>query len=136
MDDQQESPEDRAGDPVTRRGGAAMPTHVVGDASTIDGYLEFRDELRAALRDGSVSAFRVVIARWSPPDDRRLRVLLGRSDRDLEPIIKRMTLEEPKLADLHTDARWWLLEREPAATRPRFLAPTDARRRRGRVHRL
>ncbi len=126
----------RPDDTASGWGGVVVTDTGVGDATTIDGYLTFRDELRVALRDGSATAFRAVIARWSPVGDRRFRVLLARSDRDLMPIIKRMTLEEPLLSDLHGDVRRWLLEREPVAMAPRFLAPTDARRRRGRVRHL
>ena len=46
----------------------------------------------------------------------------------LEPIIRKMILEEPQLADMHDQARLWLVAHEPPPIRPRVIAPTDHRR--------
>ena len=94
----------------------------------IDDYLVFRRELRAALREGTPAALRTVVRRWAGPRDPQLGALIAQPDQMLEPIIRRMILEEPQLAELHEAARRWLIEHEPAPIRPRAIAPTDARR--------
>ena len=94
----------------------------------IDDYLEFRKELRAALRDSAPAALRSVVRRWAGPRDAQLQALIAQPDQILEPIIRRMILEEPQLADLHDEARMWLLTHEPAPIRQRTIAPTDQRR--------
>ena len=99
-------------------------------------YLRFRAELRTALRTLSPAALRSVIRRRiggqddQDADTRRLDALLAQPDEVLEPIIRRMILEDRQLAHLHAAARRWLLDRERAVRRPRPIAPTDRRRRR------
>jgi len=88
----------------------------------------FRRELRAALREGTPAALRTVIRRWAGPRDPQLSALIAQPDQMLEPIIRRMILEEPQLAGMHEEARRWLIEHEPAPIRARAIAPTDARR--------
>lgn len=95
----------------------------------LDDYLEFRRELRAALREGTPSALRMCIRRWAGPDEQQLAALVAQPDSILEPIIRRMILEEPQLSDLHEVAHLWLIAHESAPIRPRVIAPTDARRR-------
>src|SRR5207237_10201759 len=99
-----------------------------GQSDPIDGYLEFRQELRAALRDGSPQALRQVVRRWAGPRDAQLQALIAQPDAMLEPIIRRMILEESQLAELHDAARMWLIVHEPTPIRARMIAPTDARR--------
>ncbi|HEV8639056.1 MAG TPA: hypothetical protein VG370_33030 [Chloroflexota bacterium] len=99
-----------------------------GSGDPIDDYLVFRSELRAALREGTPAALRTVIRRWAGPRDPQLGALIAQPDQMLVPIIRRMILEEPQLAELHDAARRWLIEHEPAPIRPRAIAPTDARR--------
>ena len=98
------------------------------NADPLEGYLEFRQELRAALREGTPAALRQVVRRWAGPRDAQLQALIAQPDAMLEPIIRRMIVEEPQLADLHEAARRWLIEHEPTPIRPRVIAPTDARR--------
>jgi hypothetical protein len=99
-----------------------------GGGDPIDDYLVFRSELRTALREGTPAALRTVIRRWAGPRDPQLGALIAQPDQMLVPIIRRMILEEPQLAELHDAARRWLIEHEPAPIRPRAIAPTDARR--------
>ena len=94
----------------------------------IEEYLDFRQELRQALRQLSPAALRGVVRRWAGPRDVQLHQLIAQPDPMLEPIIRRMVLEEPQLADLHDDARLWLVAHEPPPIRPRVIAPTDHRR--------
>jgi hypothetical protein len=75
-----------------------------GGGDPIDDYLVFRSELRAALREGTAAALRAVIRRWAGPRDPQLGALIAQPDKMLEPIIRRMILEEPQLADLHDAA--------------------------------
>lgn len=95
---------------------------------TIDEYLKFRDELRGALRECSPMALRRVVRRWAGPRDGQLGALVAQPDAMLEPIIRKMILEEPQLSDLHFDARKWLMAHEDAPIPNRQIAPTDARR--------
>jgi hypothetical protein len=97
-------------------------------ADPVDDYLDFRRELRVALREGTPTALRLVVRRWAGPRDVQLQQLIAQPDAMLEPIIRRMILEEPQLADLHDAARLWLVAHEPAPIRPRVIAPTDQRR--------
>jgi len=94
----------------------------------IDEYLEFRRELRSALREMTPVALRSVVRRWVGPRDSQLQQLVQQADVMLEPIICKMILEEPQLADLHEQARLWLVAHEPEPIRPRVIAPTDHRR--------
>ena len=94
----------------------------------IDEYLDFRRELRQALRQLNPGALRGVVRRWAGPRDVQLHQLIAQPDSMLEPIIRKMILEEPQLADMHDDARLWLVAHEPAPIRPRVIAPTDHRR--------
>ena len=94
----------------------------------IDDYLDFRRELRQALRELSPTALRGVVRRWASPRDVQLHQLVAQPDSMLEPIIRKMILEEPQLGDLHEQARLWLVAHEPAPIRPRTIAPTDHRR--------
>lgn len=94
----------------------------------IDDYLEFRKELRVALRECTPGALRAVVRRWSGPRDTQLNALVAQPDALLEPVIRRMILEEPQLSDIHDAARMWLVQHEPAPIRPRQIAPTDQRR--------
>jgi hypothetical protein len=98
----------------------------IGDP--IDQYLEFRRELRTALRQATPAALRAVIRRWAGPRDYHLAQLVAQPDAMIEPIIRKMILEEPQLADLHEGARMWLVEHEPMPIRPRVIHPTDHRR--------
>lgn len=97
-------------------------------ADPIDDYLDFRRELRVALREGTPGALRGVVRRWAGPREVQLQQLISQPDAMLEPIIRRMVLEEPQLSDLHEEARLWLVAHEPAPIRPRVIAPTDQRR--------
>lgn len=94
----------------------------------IDDYLQFREELRTALRTRTPVALRAVVRRWAGPRDAQLAALVAQPDAMLEPIIHRMILEEPQLAELHDEARLWLIRYEPTPVRPRHIAPTDRRR--------
>jgi hypothetical protein len=94
----------------------------------IDEYLDFRRELRQALRQLSPVALRGVVRRWAGPREVQLHQLIAQPDAMLEPIIRKMILEEPQLADMHDQARLWLVAHEPAPIRPRVIAPTDHRR--------
>ena len=100
------------------------------NADPIEDYLDFRREFRAALRLGTPAALRQVVRRWAGPRDAQLAQLVAQPDAMLEPIIRRMILEESQLADLHQDAQRWLIEHEPVEIRSRAIAPTDLRRRR------
>jgi hypothetical protein len=99
-----------------------------GPNDPVDDYLEFRRELRQALREMTPSALRAVVRRWATPRDVQLQQLVAQPDLMLEPIIRRMILEEQDLSDLHEPARMWLVQHEPAPIRPRTIAPTDHRR--------
>jgi hypothetical protein len=94
----------------------------------IDEYLDFRRELRQALRLLDPAALRGVVRRWAGPRDVQLHQLIAQPDTMLEPIIRKMILEEPQLVDMHDQARLWLVAHEPAPIRPRVIAPTDHRR--------
>jgi hypothetical protein len=94
----------------------------------IDEYLDFRRELRQALRQLSPGALRGVVRRWASPRDVQLHQLVAQPDAMLEPILRKMILEEPQLSDMHDVARLWLVAHEPAPIRPRVIAPTDHRR--------
>ena len=95
---------------------------------TVDDYLQFREELRDALRETTPAALRRVVRRWAGPRDSQLGQLVAQPDVMLEPIIRKMILEEPQLADLHLDAHRWLMAHEDAPIPTRHIAPTDARR--------
>jgi hypothetical protein len=99
-----------------------------GPHDPIDDYLQFRQELRSALRECTPTALRRVVRRWATPNDSHLGALVAQPDPILEPIIRKMILEEPQLADMHHEARMWLLEHEDAPIPPRAIAPTDQRR--------
>lgn len=94
----------------------------------IEDYLDFRRELRTALREMTPAALRAVVRRWAGGRDPQLVALIAQPDQMLEPIIRRMILEEPQLSELHDGAKRWLLEHEPPQIRSRVIAPTDARR--------
>lgn len=94
----------------------------------VDDYLQFRQELRDALREGTPVALRRVVRRWAGPRDSQLGQLVAQPDGMLEPIIRKMILEEPQLSDLHFEARKWLMAHEDAPIPTRQIAPTDARR--------
>jgi hypothetical protein len=94
----------------------------------IDDYLKFRQDLRVALRECTPAALRRVVRQWSGPRDGQLGALLAQPDGMLEPIIRKMILEEPQLSDMHLEARRWLMAHEDAPIPTRPIAPTDARR--------
>ena len=94
----------------------------------VDDYLQFRQELRQALRECTPAALRRVVRQWSGPRDGQLGALVAQPDAMLEPIIRKMILEEPQLSDMHLDARKWLMAHEDAPISTRPIAPTDARR--------
>jgi hypothetical protein len=97
---------------------------------TLDAYLDFRADLRAALRTKSPAALRGVFWRWTDRHDAQRRRLIALSDRALEPVIREMILAEPQLADLHAAARAWLARHEsrPAEAAPRTIIPMRPRR--------
>jgi hypothetical protein len=97
-------------------------------ADPIDDYLAFRRELREALRECTPAALRAVVRRWAGGRDPQLGALIAQPDQMLEPIIRRMILEEPHLEDMHPAAQRWLMEHEPPEIRFRTIAPTDQRR--------
>jgi hypothetical protein len=99
---------------------------ITGDP--LDDYLEFRRELRSALRECTPAALRAVVRRWAGARDPQLGALIAQPDQMLEPIIRRMILEEPHLMELHGAAKRWLMEHEPPEIRSRTIAPTDQRR--------
>ena len=105
-----------------------QPGWNAGSNDPIDEYLDFRRELRQALRQLNPTALRGVVRRWAGPREVQLHQLIAQPDSMLEPIIRKMILEEPQLADMHDDARLWLVAHEPAPIRPRVIAPTDNRR--------
>jgi transposase len=87
-------------------------------AATIDLCLDFRRELRAALRERSPSALRAVLESRTDPDDAELRRLASLSDEALARLIRCLTLADPRLADLHASARLWLAHHEPLSDGP------------------
>ena len=93
-------------------------------SGAIDTYLAFRASLREALRAGTPAALRRVLANAGDP---HLRTLARCTDQVLEPVIARMTLAEPLLADLHPAARLALLDAEPRSARPRPIGPGNRR---------
>ncbi|MBM4417631.1 MAG: hypothetical protein FJ033_04880 [Chloroflexi bacterium] len=93
----------------------------------IDQYLAFRAELRDALRQGTAAAFRSCVRRWARRDP-HLTALIAQPDQILQPFMKRMILEEAQLADLHEEARMWLVTHESSPIPTRTIAPTDGRR--------
>lgn len=97
-------------------------------ADPIEEYLGFRAELRTALRTGTPAALRSCVRSWASPRDSKLFALIAQADQVLVPCIKRMILEEARLADLHDEARLWLIANESAPLRSRTIAPTDGRR--------
>jgi hypothetical protein len=99
-----------------------------GQQHTVDDYLQFREELRDALRECTPAALRRVVRRWAGPRDGQLGALVAQADVMLEPIIRKMILEEPTLGELHLDAQRWLMAHEDAPIPHRHIAPTDARR--------
>jgi hypothetical protein len=99
-----------------------------GHKDPVEEYLQFRQELRDALREGTPIALRRVVRQWAGPRDPQLGALLAQPDGMLEPIIRKMILEEQELADLHYEARMWLMLHEDAPIPTRQIAPTDARR--------
>lgn len=113
---------------VTRSSSSMAGRHGWSPNDPIDDYLQFRQELRSALRETTPIALRKVVRRWAGPQDGQLGALLAQPDSMLEPIIRKMILEEPQLADLHHEARMWLMEHEDAPIPNRQIAPTDARR--------
>jgi hypothetical protein len=94
----------------------------------VEDYLQFRQELRDALRECTPAALRRVVRRWAGPRDGQLGQLVAQPDGMLEPIIRKMILEEPQLSDMHFEARKWLMAHEDAPIPSRQIAPTDARR--------
>lgn len=99
-----------------------------GHHQSVDEYLQFREELRDALRESTPAALRRVVRRWAGPRDSQLNALVAQPDVMLEPVIRKMILEEPHLVDMHLDARRWLMAHEDAPIPSRQIAPTDARR--------
>jgi hypothetical protein len=99
--------------------------------AAIDNYLDFRHELRVALRELSPPALRAVLWSWTDSRDASLRRLIALPDHALERVIRSMIVAEPQLADLHAAARLWLARNEAAsaAAPPRSITPTDRRRR-------
>jgi hypothetical protein len=97
-------------------------------SATIDVYLAFREELRTALRRMTPSALRRVLVKWADPRDAELVRLIDLSDEATEPIIRRMILEEPRLADLHAAARLWLASRDAAPAGATGSGPTSTDR--------
>ncbi len=113
---------DRQGSGQGRRAGERA-----GRPGAIDQYLAFRAELREALRQGTAAAFRSCVRRWSHRDP-HLTALIAQPDQILQPFMKRMILEEAQLADLHDEARMWLVAHESSPIPIRTIAPTDGRR--------
>lgn len=99
-----------------------------GQRDPIEEYLQFREELRDALRECTAASLRRVVRRYAGPRDPQLGALLAQPDGMLEPVIRKMILEEPQLADMHFEARKWLMAHEDAPIPTRQIAPTDARR--------
>jgi hypothetical protein len=99
-----------------------------GQPDAIDDYLKFREELREALRECTPAALRRVVRRWAGPRDGQLGALVAQPDGMLEPIIRKMILEESHLSDMHDEARKWLMAHEDTPIPFRHIAPTDARR--------
>src|SRR5262245_48890456 len=100
--------------------------------TSVDAYLDFRCDLRAALRELSPTALRDVLRRWTEPSDMTYRRLASLPDRAHEPVIRTMILAEPRLAEMHGEARLWLARHHLSAPAPadRPIAPTDRRCRR------
>lgn len=111
---------------VVQKGALGARGSVTGDP--VDDYLEFRRELRGALRECTPAALRAVVRRWAGARDPQLGALIAQPDQMLEPIIRRMILEEPQLAEMHAAAKRWLMEHEPPEIKARTIAPTDQRR--------
>ena len=98
---------------------------------TVDAYLAFRHDLRAALRRTSPAAVRAVFARCTDGDDPERRLVDGaprRRARAGDPI------DDPgrrRLADLHGAAHLWLTRHDAGTRAPaqhRVIAPSDRRR--------
>ena len=113
---------------VTRNSAGSASRAGWGPHDPIDDYLQFRQELRAALRECTPIALRRAIRRWATPSESQLGALLAQPDAMLEPIIRKLILEEPQLADMHHEARMWLMSHEDAPIPVRSIAPTDQRR--------
>ena len=76
-----------------------------------DSFLDFRRDLRDALRRPSAAALRTILWRWADPGTPTLRYFLGLSDDALEAVARRLILADRQLADQHGPARRWLSAR-------------------------
>jgi hypothetical protein len=89
------------------------PARRVPREEVLDDYLHFREELRAALREGTPAALRATLQRWAGSRG-ELAGFVRQPDSALEVAIRHLILEEPTLKELHPAARAWLWDREDA----------------------